>query len=61
MKEDNGNQEVGATAFDLPNSQHPDYANKIYYGNQYVPHPTNEAAKKVDPAKVMNETLYARK
>ena len=46
MKEDNGNQDVGATAFDLPNSQNPKPHAPIYYGNQYVPRPTNSAAKK---------------
>ena len=44
-KEENGNQDVGATAFDLPNSEHPGYPNNIYYGNQHVPHPTNSHAK----------------
>lgn len=55
MKEENGDQGVGATAFDYPNSQHPGYANKIYYGNQNVPRPTNSSAKHVDAAKVMNQ------
>jgi len=57
MKEDNGDQGVGATAFDMPNSQHPGYENKIHYGNQNVPHPTNAAAKRVDGAKVMRQVM----
>ena len=57
MKEENGDQGVGATAFDYPNSQHPGYKNKIHYGNQNVPHPTNAAAKRVDGAKVMRQVM----
>ena len=60
MKEDNGSQDVGATAFDLPNSQHPNYTNHIHYGPQFVPHPTNSAAKEVDHAKVMNQVLTGK-
>ncbi len=61
MKEDNMVGGVGVTAFDYPNGQHPGYENKIYYGNQNVPRPTNEAAKKVNGAEVLAETMYARK
>ncbi len=32
---------------------------KMYYGNQYVPHPDNKAACKVEPAKVMRQVLDA--
>ena len=60
MKEDNGDQGVGATAFDYPNSQHPNYENKVKYGNQRVPHPTNSAAKIVEPEKVMRQVLDAK-
>lgn len=60
MKEDNSYQGVGATAFDLPNSQHPGYENKIYYGNQKVPHPTNSAAKITHPNEVMRQVLEAK-
>lgn len=60
MKEDNGNQDVGATAFDYPNSQHPGYVNKIYYGNQHVPHPTNSAAKITPQAEVMRAVLEGK-
>lgn len=56
MKENNGDQGVGATAFDLPNSQHPGYANKIYYGNQHVPTPCNKAAEKT-PSNAMDVAL----
>lgn len=60
MKEENGSQDVGATAFDLPNGQHPGYENKIYYGNQKVPHPTNSAAKIVRPDEVMRAVLEGK-
>ena len=60
MKEDNGSQDVGATAFDYPNSQHPRYENKIHYGDQRVPHPTNSAAKVVEPGKVMRAVLEGK-
>lgn len=60
MKEENGYQGVGATEFDYPNSQHPGYENKIYYGNQHVPHPTNRAAKITNHAKVMRQVLDAK-
>lgn len=46
MKEENGNQDVGATAFDYPNSQNPRPHFKAYYGNQYVPHPSNDPLKR---------------
>ena len=60
MKEDNGSQDVGATAFDYPNSQHPGYTNHIHYGPQFVPKPTNASAKEVDHAKVMNQVLTGK-
>ena len=59
MKEDNGYQGVGATAFDLPNSQHPDYTNKIYYGDQRVPHPINDAAKPAQVGPYLRSMLRA--
>jgi hypothetical protein len=59
MKEDNGNQDVGATAFDYPNSQNPRPHFQAYYGRTPVPHPTNSAAKVVNPARVMNEVNNA--
>lgn len=46
-------QDVGATAFDLPNSQNPEPHQKPYYGNQFVPHPTNSFAKKVNKEAIM--------
>jgi hypothetical protein len=46
-------ENVGATAFDLPNSQHPDRRMPMYYGNQHVPHPTNSSAKIVHDLEVM--------
>lgn len=57
---DNNDQGVGATAFDLPNSQHPMYENKIYYTNHKVPRPTNIAAKIVNAAKIMNQVNEAK-
>lgn len=60
MAEENGNQDVGATAWDYPNSQHPNYENKIYYGNQRVPHPTNSLAKVTKPGAVMSMVLDAK-
>lgn len=60
MKEDNGNQDVGATAFNYPNSMNPKQHAAIYYGDQYIPHPTNAAAKEVDHAKVMKQVLIAK-
>lgn len=60
MKEDNGDQGVGATAFDLPNSQHPNYENRIYHTSHKVPRPTNMAAKDVDHAKTMRQVLQAK-
>lgn len=55
MKELPASETVGMTAFDYPNNQHPGYTNKIYYGNQTVPHPTNSAAKMVNHVKVMRQ------
>jgi len=60
MKEDNGAQDVGATAFDLPNSQHPGYTNRIYHTNDKVPHPTNAAAKVVHADMIMRQVLEAK-
>ena len=60
MKETNGDQGVGATAFDYPNSQHPGYENKIYYGNQHVPRPTNSAAKVTHAGEVMRAVLEGK-
>lgn len=60
MKEENGNQGVGATAWEYGNSQHPGYVNKIYYGNQNVPMPNNKAAMKSDASAIMNAVLDAK-
>jgi hypothetical protein len=60
MKEENGDQGVGATAFDYPNSQHPGYENKIHYGNQHVPKPTNNAAKVTPAGEVMRAVLEGK-
>lgn len=45
----------GMTEFDLSNNENPRRHFKAYYGNQNVPHPTNSAAKMVDPSKVMRQ------
>ncbi len=60
MKEDNGQQDVGATAFDLPNSQHPGYENKIFHTSVKVPHPTNSAAKVTPKSEVMRAVLEGK-
>lgn len=60
MKEDNGSQDVGATAFDYPTGQHPNYENRIYHTKVVVPRPTNAAAKVVDHAKVMTQVLTGK-
>ena len=60
MKETNGEQGVGASEFDLSNSQHPNYRNNIYYGNQSVPHPTNSRAKEVNKEKVLSSFLKGK-
>lgn len=60
MKEENGDQGVGATEFDYPNSQHPGYENKIYHTKMKVPRPNNSAAMKVNPAEVMSHVLSGK-
>lgn len=54
------NESSGATAFDLPNNMKPAPYNQIYYGNQYVPRPTNNAAKVCNPNEIMNHVLKAK-
>jgi hypothetical protein len=60
MKEENGDQGVGATAFDYPNGQHPMYENRIYHTAHRVPRPTNNAAKMVNAAEVMRQVNEAK-
>lgn len=60
MKEENGYQGVGATAFDLVNSQHPNYENKIYHTANKVPHPTNSSAKITNDSEVMRQVLEGK-
>ena len=60
MKEDNGEQGIGATAFDLSNSQNPTPHAKPFYGSTHVPHPTNSAAKRVNGAEIMDQVINAR-
>lgn len=59
-KEENGNQDVGATEFDYPNNMNPRPHAPMYYGNQYVPHPTNSAAKVTLADKVMRAINEAK-
>lgn len=60
MKEDNGSQDVGATAFDYPNSQHPNYENHIYHTSVKVPRPNNSAAMNVNAGEVMRHVLEGK-
>jgi hypothetical protein len=60
MKEENGDQGVGATAFDYPNGQHPTYENHIYHTKDHVPRRVNEAAKRADGAKIMRQVNEAK-
>jgi hypothetical protein len=53
-------ESVGASEFDLSNSQYPYAKPEIRYGNHHVPRPSNEAAKRVDHAKVMRQVREAR-
>lgn len=46
-------QDLGSTAFELPNSEHPFPKFKAYYGSTPVPHPTNNAAKIVHSDAIM--------
>ena len=55
-----GTTDYGAQAFDYPNMQHPGYTNKIYYGDQRVPHPTNSTAKIVHPDTVMRAVIEGK-
>lgn len=57
MKEENGSQDVDATAFDYPNEQHPNYTNSIYHTKVKVPRPNNSAAMKTNESAVMRETF----
>ena len=60
MKEEN-KEDVGATAFDLPNNMRPlNYNQNIHYGNQYVPRPTNAKDKIVNPMEIMEQVLKAK-
>lgn len=45
MKEDNGRQDVGATAFDLPNSQNPHQKFHPFYGSSSSKNLSNTSAK----------------
>ncbi len=60
MKEDNGMQDVGATAFDYPTEQYPLSKQSIYYGNPHVPKPRNHQAMVTHPGEVMRQVNEAR-
>lgn len=49
-----------AMGLDLKNNMKPDNYNAIFYGNQKVPHPTNHAAKKVNPKEVIDSILCGK-
>lgn len=53
-------EDVGATAFDLPNSQNPRPYAKAHYGTMPVPHPTNNASKVTHPSEVMRAVLEGK-
>jgi hypothetical protein len=53
-------EEDHAVALDMPNNQYPYPKPVIYYGNQSVPSPSNNAAKAVDAARVMREVNHAK-
>ncbi len=54
------NEGVGATEFDLPNSQNPKPHAPIFHTKVKIPHPENNAAKMTDRARVMGQTLYGK-
>lgn len=56
----NHEENVGATAFDLPNSQNPQPHAPIYYGDRHVPKPTNSAAKMTPKGEVMRSVLEGK-
>lgn len=60
MKEENGNQDVGATAFDYPSNIAPANYNDINHKHLHVPKPTNSIAKETPHQKVMEQVLYAK-
>lgn len=49
-----------APSFEMPNEAGIMAHAKPYYGNQYVPHPTNSAAKIVNHPKVMKQVMEAK-
>jgi hypothetical protein len=53
-------EDVGATAYWLPNSENPLPHHTIYYGDQRVPTPCNYKAEEVDSSKVMRQVLRAK-
>ena len=59
MKEENS-EDVGATAFDLKNSQHPDYENKINKVKEKVQKQRNSRIELPAPSKIMNQVLYGK-
>jgi hypothetical protein len=51
---------IGATEFDLADSQNPQPHAPIYYGNKWPHRQTNNAAKIVDAPKVMGQVLQGK-
>lgn len=60
MREENGDQGVGATAFDMPNGKHPGYENKIFHTKNKVPKPNNSSAMNCEPSKVMRQVMESK-
>ncbi len=49
-----------APFFELPNNVNAMPIKPMFYGNEREPHATNNAAKKVNAAKVMEQVLEAK-
>lgn len=54
------NDSYDAPFFGLPNGQNPEPHAPMKYSSIAQPHPTNEAAKKVNHAEVMRQVLEAK-
>jgi hypothetical protein len=57
---DHNVEDVGATEFDLKDHQEPRGKFVAFYGSTPVPHPTNNAAKKVNGSAVMSAVLEGK-
>lgn len=59
-KEENGDQGIGATAFDYPNNVAPQNYNDIYHTKMKVPRPNNALAEKVNADAIMRAVREGR-